>query len=130
MSVLLSALLLIAVGQPSPAVVRDLLTERALVHRANVSEVLAIADCETGGTFSVSRVGSMGERGVGQWLPGRGNHWDRTPGWRMHHYDVVAAYQDGDPEAWEWDVDGLAWSFGDQAEALYPGNRRGWSCWS
>jgi hypothetical protein len=110
-----------------------LLTERALVHGSAVYEVLAVARCETGYTFmpwrenGYLRRGSLGEVGVGQWLPPvERNHWGRTPHWREHQYHILAAYVQGDPSAIWWDADALAWSMGPAAPS---GFRSGWSCW-
>jgi hypothetical protein len=110
-----------------------LLTERALIHGSAVYEVLAVARCETGYTFmpwrenGYLRRGSLGEVGVGQWLPPvERNHWGRTPHWREHQYHILAGYVQGDPAAIWWDADALAWSMGPAAPA---GFRSGWSCW-
>ena len=110
-----------------------LLTERALAHGSAVYEVLAVARCETGYTFLPWRAngyllrGSLGEVGVGQWLPPvERNHWGRTPHWREHRYHILAGYVQGDPSAIWWDADALAWSMGPAAPA---GFRSGWSCW-
>ena len=96
-------------------------------------EVLAVARCETGYTFMPWREngnlrrGSLGEVGVGQWLPPvEQNHWGRTPHWREYRYHILAAYVQGDPNAIWWDADALAWSMGPAAPA---GFRSGWSCW-
>ena len=117
---------------PPPGVVQHLLIERAIAHGAQVAEVLAVVKCETGGTWSPWLVGRLGEVGWGQWLPGRvlgANHWGRTPAWRELRIDIIALYRSGHPDALWIDADMLAWSFGLEAERLYPGNRRGWSCW-
>jgi hypothetical protein len=110
-----------------------LLTERAIAHGSAVYEVLAVARCETGYTFMPWREngnlrrGSLGEVGVGQWLPPvEQNHWGRTPHWREYRYHILAAYVQGDPNAIWWDADALAWSMGPAAPA---GFRSGWSCW-
>jgi hypothetical protein len=111
----------------------SLLTERAIAHGSAVYEVLAVARCETGYTFMPWREngnlrrGSLGEVGVGQWLPPvERNHWGRTPHWREYQYHILAAYVQGDPNAIWWDADALAWSMGPAAPA---GFRSGWSCW-
>jgi len=110
-----------------------LLTERALAQGSSPYEVLAVARCETGYTFMPWREngnlrrGSMGEVGVGQWLPPvERNHWGRTPHWQEYQYHIMAAYVNGDPDAIWWDADALAWSMGPAAPA---GFRSGWSCW-
>lgn len=110
-----------------------LLTERAMAHGSAVYEVLAVARCETGYTFmpwrdnGYLRRGSLGEVGVGQWLPPvERNHWGRTPHWREHRYHILAGYLEGDPDAIWWDSDALAWSMGPAAPA---GFKSGWSCW-
>ena len=75
--------------------------------------------------------GSHGEVGVLQWLgPGQGNHWDRTPAWREERINILAEYQRGNPDALFYDVDMGSWSFGPEAQRLYPGNKRGWSCYN
>jgi len=104
---------------------RELLVDRALAHGADPAEVTCIAYAES--SLDPAAVGSHGERGFGQWVPGRGNHWDRTPAWRRQRIDIVAAYRAGDPDAVWIDADMLAWSFGPEAETLYPGNQGGWS---
>jgi hypothetical protein len=110
-----------------------LLTERAIAQGSSPYEVLAVARCETGYTFMPWREngnllrGSMGEVGVGQWLPPvERNHWGRTPHWQEYQYHIMAAYVNGDPNAIWWDADALAWSMGPAAPA---GFRSGWSCW-
>jgi hypothetical protein len=111
----------------------SLLIERALANGADPSEVLAVARCETGYTFMPwrddggLRRGSLGEVGVGQWLPPvERNHWGRTPHWQEHHYHIELGYTIGDPQAIWWDADALAWSMGPNAP---QGFRSGWSCW-
>jgi hypothetical protein len=111
----------------------ELLTERAIAHGSSPNEVLAVARCETGYTFMPWREngnlrrGSMGEVGVGQWLPPvERNHWGRTPHWLEHQYHIMAAYVNGDPDAIWWDADALAWSMGPAAPR---GFKSGWSCW-
>lgn len=125
----LFALLAVLASAPDREAVRGLLRERALAHGADPAEVLAVAACETGGTFDPYLVGGHGERGLGQWLPGRGNAWDLTPAWREQGIDIVSAYRRGDPDAVWFDADMLAWSFGAEAAARYPGLRAHWSCW-
>lgn len=113
-----------------PDAIQSLLRERAGAHNAPEALVLSVARCETGGSWSPLRVGGLGERGLGQWLPGRGNHWDRTPAWQTWRIDIVQEYRErgDDPEVVWLDADMLAWSFGPEAESLYPGNWHGWSC--
>jgi hypothetical protein len=110
-----------------------LLAERALANGSDPYEVLAVARCETGYSFmpwrdnGALRRGSLGEVGVGQWLPPvERNHWGRTPHWREYQYHILAGYLEGDPSAIWWDADALAWSMGPAAPA---GFRAGWSCW-
>lgn len=110
-----------------------LLTERAMAHGSDPYEVLAVARCETGWTFMPWREngyllrGSLGEVGVGQWLPPvERNHWGRTPHYREYGYHIEVGYISGDPEAIWWDADALAWSMGPAAPW---GFRQGWSCW-
>lgn len=115
---------------PTPAVVRSMLVERAEAHGANPAEVLAVVSCETGGTFSPFVVGLAGEVGLFQWKPPASQtHWAHTPAWRDQRIDIVGAYRSRDPDATWLDLDQGAWSFGPEAQQLYPGNKRGWSCW-
>lgn len=115
----------------SPDEVKAVLRERAETHGADVATVLRVADCETGGTWSPWRAdgsllrGSSGELGIGQWLAG--GAWYETPGWRDYRYDLRAAYESGDPEALDWDLDNLAWAFGASAPARMRGQ---WSCYA
>ena len=109
-------------------VVEAILIDRAAAHGANLAEVMTVARCENP-RFDPSAVGGHGERGIGQWLPGRGNHWDRTPAWREQRIDVVAMYRAGHPDALWVDLDQFVWSFSPEAQQLYPNNKAGWSCW-
>jgi hypothetical protein len=125
-----AVLALIAAATWSPETVKQIVAERAEAYGASPALVLSVAACETGGSFSPERVGSNGERGIGQWLPGRGNHWDRTPAWRVWQIDIVHEYvQRGPVEEVVWlDIDQLAWSLSPEAEKVYPDNWRGWTC--
>ncbi len=112
-----------------PGAVVAALRERALAHGADPALVLAVARCETGGTYWPWRAdgsllrGAAGELGIGQWLAG--GAWYSTPHYREYGYDIRAAYASGDPEAIEWDIDALAWAFSPRAPA---GFGRQWSC--
>lgn len=107
--------------------VEQLLTDRAQVHGASVGEVLRVSQCENRNlTPGLVNYAGSGAIGIGQWLPGRGNHWDRTPAWREHRIDIHQVYRAGDINALYYDVDMFAWSFGREAPA---GNKRGWSCY-
>lgn len=124
-------------GQAPPAyahhVTQDdviaLATERAEAWGASPARVLSIIRCETGGKMRPDYpdgrllVGSSGELGVGQWL--RGGAWESTPQSRVLGINVRALYQNGDPEALFWDVDGLAWAFSPKAPR---GMQAQWSC--
>jgi hypothetical protein len=126
MNWILGALLLALSQQPSTNQVEQLLIERAVVHRANQSEVLRVARCENTNLTPGLRNPVSGAIGIGQWLPGRGNHWDRTPAWREVGIDIHETYRSGNSNALYYDVDMFAWSFSPEAPA---GNKRGWSCY-
>lgn len=100
-----------AQGQwPSPAEVRAMVVEAAERHGGNAQQLTAIVSCETGGSFDVGRVGRLGERGGGQWLPGAGNAWRLTSHAR-EGVDIVSLYRAGSPDAPWLDIDGLAQAF-------------------
>ena len=107
----------------APAWIADEVATRAAQYGASAARVLAVIDCETGGSFNPNVIGSAGERGLGQWLAG--GHWYATPHYRELGVDVRALYRAGDPDAVYWDLDGLAWAFSPLAPA---GFWRGWSC--
>jgi hypothetical protein len=110
--------------------IQQLLVERSREYGAIPSEVLCVARRETSqDPFNPNLIGGLGEVGLGQWRPGRGWHWDRTPAWRVWRIDIVTEYRNGNPDAIWHDADMLAWSFGAEAQRLYPGNRQGWSTW-
>lgn len=103
----------------------DLLIERAEAHGAIPSRVLDVASCETGGTFDAwGSIGSLGERGLGQWLPGRAA-WRETPTYQAWRFDITNEYARGNPEAVWHDADQLAWGLGPQAP---PNFWKNWSC--
>lgn len=102
------------VSAQTPDEVRAFLTERAEAYGASVGVVLEIAACETGERYTPFLIGSAGERGLAQWLPGRGNAWDQTPLYRAG-VDIVSMYRAGHAEAWYADADMLAWAFSPQA---------------
>lgn len=84
------------------------ITEVAAAHGASPALVRTIALCETAGTLDPYRVGSLGERGVGQWLPpAMSNAWGLTSHARAG-IDVVELYRRGDVDATWYDLDGLA----------------------
>lgn len=122
--------ILLTLNQTTTNEVEQLLIERATVHRAIPAEVVRVAKCEnTHLTPGLVNYGGSGAIGIGQWMPGRGNHWDRTPAWRVLGIDIHQAYRSLDNNALYYDVDMFAWSFGSEAQAIYPGNKRGWSCY-
>ena len=100
----------------------ELLTERAYAHGADPDIVIGFARCEGGGSLQPYAVGGLGERGMAQWLPGRGNHWDMSPNWKVHRIDIVAMYRAGDPDAVFFDADSLAWFVGEAPHLM----RTGW----
>lgn len=117
-------------AQTTYSQVEQLLVDRAVVHRASPAEVLRVARCENTNLIpGLQNFGGSGAIGIGQWLAGRGNHWDRTPAWREHRIDIHQAYYSGNPDALYYDVDMFSWSFGEEAQRMYPGNKRGWSCY-
>lgn len=125
----LAALLTVAASAATaeaydPETNRALLIERAEAHHAPVDWVLGVASCETGGTFRSDLVGRLGERGVGQWLPGQAA-WRGTPTFAIWRIDVVSEYQRGNDDASFHDLDMLAWAFSPDAPA---GFWRNWTC--
>ncbi len=101
----------------------ELLRERAIAHNADPELVIGFARCEGGGSLTPDAIGAAGERGMAQWYPGRGNHYDMTPNWTAHRIDVVALYRAGDPDAVWFDADSLAWFIGEGPRAAV---RSGW----
>lgn len=115
--------------QTSTYEVEQLIRERAAVHGANPDEVVRVAYCENR-TLTPGRIGFNGNTiGIAQWLRGRGNHWDRSPQYRIERLDIWELYLTHDPDALYHDVDAMAWSFGAQALSMYPNNRQGWTCY-
>ncbi len=101
---------------------QSLIVERSEAWGASAQRVLGIARCETGGKWRTDLIGSSGELGVGQWLA-RGA-WYETKHFKQDHIDVRALYQSGHPDAYWWDVDGLAWAFSPHAPSVF------WQQWS
>lgn len=121
--------MLLTLTQITPSEVEQLLIDRASVHGASEGELLRVAYCENRNFIPGLRNSYSGAIGIGQWMPGRGNHWDRTPAWRENRIDIHQEYSIGNINSLYFDVDMLAWSFGTEAQILYPGNKRGWSCY-
>lgn len=125
-SVIILVISVILLLQVNTLDVEQLIIERSEVHGAEVQEVLRVARCENRNLVPGLRNPTSGAIGIGQWLPGRGNHWDRTPHYREVGIDIHQAYVVGDVNALFYDVDALAWSFSPHAP---QGNKRGWSCY-
>lgn len=110
--------------------VEQLLIERATVHRAIPAEVVRVAKCEnTHLTPGLVNYGGSGAIGIGQWMPGRGNHWDFSPAWRNYRIDIHEEYGRRNSDALYFDVDMFSWSFGEEASRMYPNIKNGWSCY-
>lgn len=105
----------------TPTDIQDLIIDRANYYGANASELIRVASCETGGTFSPYLIGSMGERGVAQWLPGNAA-WRSTPAYKQYGIDIVSMYRSGDPDAIYFDIDMMAWAFANRMQSQ-------WSCY-
>lgn len=118
---IVSALLL--TSQPTTSEVEQLLIDRSHAHGADPELVLRVARCEnrnlTPGLLSPSQT----TIGIGQWLRGRGNHWDLTPAYTVYNLDIFNLYASNDPNALYYDVDQFAWSM----SQLHL--RNGWSCY-
>lgn len=85
--------------------ITNLLTERAIAHDVSPAMMLCVVNKES--RFDPSARGSLGERGLAQWLPGRKQAWDYTVAYSQG-IDIIKEYQRGNPDAVYFDADGLA----------------------
>lgn len=83
-----------------------LVIDRAVAHSVSPALMLCVVNKES--RFQAASRGSRGERGLAQWLPGRGNAWDYTSAYRLQGIDIIREYERGNPNAPYFDVDGQA----------------------
>ena len=87
----------------SPQDVAYLAAWRASVHKTDVWGFLNLIKCES--RFNPYAIGTAGEVGSMQWLPGRGNAWNETSAYRILHIDIHHEYQVKNPNAVFFDID-------------------------
>lgn len=104
--------LALALATWSPEAVRDVIWDRAVHHGVSAQQLIALASCETGGTFDPSLIGTQGEVSVFQLHPqGLGRHArqvgydDPTDTWQAADYTARVfsgewAWQGVGPSAW------------------------------
>ena len=100
-------LLVSSVSAISPEEVKSLVLERASVHGAD-SRLLLCVILRENPSLDPTKRGLLGEYGLSQWLPGRGNAWDETSAWLVQGIDIAREYEAGNPDAVFFDVDGIA----------------------
>lgn len=118
MNVLLGLALFGASLTQSP--LEELIVAKAIEHGSDPIKVLRVAQCES--KLNPNAIGKNGERGIFQWLPGRGNAWDNTPAYREQGIDIVSLYQMNHEHATYYDIDQGAWALQFARLALQ------WSC--
>jgi hypothetical protein len=94
---------------PDEETIAALIVDRAVAHGVEPSVLLAVAFCES--RYRVTARGARGERGVFQWLGGRGNAWDQTLAAEQGIAPPADLYDRGDPDAAYFDVDAAAEMF-------------------
>jgi Transglycosylase SLT domain len=90
----------------NPDQIKELITWRAQVHGAPIQLMLNVAYCES--KYNPNAVGKRGERGIFQWLPGRGNAWDATSAYNVVSIDIQERYATHDVNAVFFDIDSAA----------------------
>lgn len=86
--------------------ITELIYERALAHRTAPGPLLCVLSRESG--LNPNFVGSHGEVGLSQWLPGRGNAWDFTSAYKVSGISIFREYARENPDAIYFDVDAAA----------------------
>lgn len=89
--------------------IERLVYARAAIHGANAETLLCVLRRES--RLNPNFVGSHGEVGLAQWLPGRGNAWDSTLAYRVSGISIFREYDLGNPDAIYFDVDAIAEMF-------------------
>lgn len=92
-----------------PDDIKQLINDRIAAHGGSAYEA-RILQCVIAkeSRYSPSARGKLGERGVTQWLPGRGNAWDETTAYRVSGIDIIREYEAGNPDAVWYDIDGAS----------------------
>lgn len=89
--------------------IEQLIYERALVHETEAVRLLCVLRRES--RLNPNYVGSHGEIGIAQWLPGRGNAWEYTNAYRVSGINIFREYSLGNPDAVYFDIDAAAEMF-------------------
>lgn len=86
--------------------IETLIYDRALAHKIDATLLLCVLHHES--RLNANFVGSHGEVGIAQWLPGRGNAWEFTSAYLISGISIFREYARQNPDAIYFDIDAAA----------------------